>query len=267
MNKNRKSIGIMSVATNIYINYWKDMIVSLDAVIDDSATVVSHIFTDQPEEAKQIGSVLKLVKLKIHEIPPYVWPEATLLRYKVFLSASESMNEDILMHLDADMLVHKNLVPEVLGCCLKNDVTLVSHPGYWRKKFDLSSPSELYSFIRDRPRLKSLIRRSPLGSWENDKRSMAFVPEKHRKNYVCGGTWFGKGPQILDLLHELSDLTDIDISNGITPIWHDESMLNRWASKNTYGIHPPSLCYVDEYKYLESLPRIIQAVTKNDKTR
>ena len=54
MNKAGQSLGVLTVATNIYIKYWEDMILSFDQVIDEKQRVVSHLFTDQPELAKQI---------------------------------------------------------------------------------------------------------------------------------------------------------------------------------------------------------------------
>ena len=267
MNKAGQSIGVLTVATNIYIKYWEDMILSLDQVIDEKQRVVSHLFTDQPELAKQIGFKLRKIHLNIHQVEPYGWPEATLLRYKIFANKSHVLNEDILMHLDADMLVHSDPLPLIITSCLKNDINLVSHPGYWRKDLNILSILEIRDYLRDKPRLISLIRRQPLGAWENNNKSVAYVPKQNRKNYVCGGTWFGNRSEILGLLTKLSDLTDTDISNGIIPTWHDESVLNRWATENSHGLLPPHLSYVDEYEHLKSLARIIQAVTKIDKTR
>jgi len=267
INRESRSVGIMTVATNIYINYWKQMIFSFDKAIDSYQMVVSHLFTDQPELAVRIGSDLKNIKLKVYEVDPYVWPEATMLRYKMFSNQSSFLSEDILMHLDADMYVHSNPVPLILESSSSKDINLVSHPGYWRKSNNGRSFSEVIEILKDTSLLRSSIQKKPRGSWETNPKSMAYVPEENRSHYVCGGTWFGKRDAIIELISNLSVMTDIDISNGVIPIWHDESMLNRWASQNPHGLLPPSLCYVDEYSYLNSIPRIIQAVTKSNKTR
>jgi hypothetical protein len=267
MDKAGQSLGVLTVATNIYIKYWEDMILSFDQVIDEKQRVVSHLFTDQPELAKQIGFKLTKIHLNIHQIESYVWPEATLLRYKIFANKSHFLTEDILMHLDADMLVHSDPLPLIVTSCSKNDINLVSHPGYWRKDFNILSISEIRDYLKDKPRLRSLIRRQPMGAWENNDKSIAYVTKQNRKNYVCGGAWFGNRSEMIDLLTKLSDLTDTDISNGVIPTWHDESVLNRWATENSHGLLPPSLSYVAEYEHLKSLTRIIQAVTKSDKTR
>jgi hypothetical protein len=267
INQNSRSIGVLTVATNIYIDYWKDMIFSFDQAIDNKYEVVSHLFTDQPNQAMRIGSKLKNIKLKVHQVDSYVWPEATLLRYKMFSNQSSLLREDILMHLDADMFVHSNPIPLILESCSISDINLVSHPGYWRKSFNRRSISEVVKDLKDKSRLMGSIQKKPRGSWETNPTSMAYVPEENRSHYVCGGTWFGNRTALLDLISDLAVLTEIDISNGIIPIWHDESMLNRWASLNPHGLLSPSLCYVDEYRHLNSIPRVIQAVTKSNKTR
>ena len=104
-----KSLGVISVATNIYLEYWKAQAKSLAANLDNSLDVTLHIFTDRPEEAEEFGSSLDWVKVVGHKIPAYRWPEATLYRYRIFNAARESLNQDVLMYLDADMLLHKRL--------------------------------------------------------------------------------------------------------------------------------------------------------------
>lgn len=256
----------MSVATNIYIEYWKDMVTSLDMHAPEKYPISAHIFTDQPELAYEIGNTLRNVKVVIHEIPSYGWPEATLLRYRIFSDAAGLLNEEVLMHLDADMLIASDFTKSLCEALQINEIALVAHPGFW-------FPNEVKSLFRLRhPNRHVILRklkeiRGRNGSWEVNQNSSAFVPKENRKQYVCGGTWFGINRSIKLMLRELADQVDDDSRRSVVAVWHDESHLNEWASRNEYILLDPSFCYVKEYAHLGELEPLIVAVTKDAKTR
>jgi hypothetical protein len=102
-----------------------------------------------------------------------------------------------------------------------------------------------------------------LGTWENRKKSSAYVPRRSRKVYVCGGFWLGKKSSFEKLVSKLDAETNIDLANGVVAKWHDESHLNKWASENACTVLEPSFCYDASYIWLKNLPEIIQAVRKN----
>jgi hypothetical protein len=106
-----------------------------------------------------------------------------------------------------------------------------------------------------------------LGSWEEKSESEAFVPRNLRKNYFCGGVWFGKSDSVYKLLKALSNATENDQKRGVIASWHDESHLNHWASENVHGEESPELCFDETYPQLHSLIPSITAVRKTLKTR
>jgi hypothetical protein len=264
--KNTQSIGVMTVATNIYIEYWKDMVTSLDMNVPKDFSISAHIFTDQPELAYEIGKTLINVNVVIHEIPGYRWPEATLLRYKIFADAAGLLIEEILMHLDADMLIASDFTESVCDALQTKDIALVSHPGFW-------FPNDVKSIFRLKHPIRQVILRTfkkirgRNGSWEVNQNSSAFVLKENRKQYVCGGTWFGRNRSIKLMLSELADQVQVDLERSVVAVWHDESHLNAWASRNEYLLLDPSFCFVNEYTHLSNLQPLIVAVTKDAKTR
>ena len=252
-----QSLGILTIATNIYIEYWEEMVLSLEEHLLDGQKCVAHIFTEQTERASNFAQKLSKVSVEIHTIPPYKWPDATIRRYEVFAKYADLIKQDVLMHLDADMLILENVFENIIHFAMESDVVLIAHPGFWNRKFPLLS------------RVKALVFQStPLnGSWETHPESQAFVNPKHRKPYVCGGIWFGKRAAILALINQAAEAVEIDRDNSVMAVWHDESHLNHWASKNHFLMLSPEYCYVREYDHLKDLKPKVLAVTKKIQTR
>lgn len=263
-----RSLGVLTVATNIYINYWHEMAMTFDANCQQSDNVVLHVFTNQLDVVKRVKTELKNVRVVGHEIPDYKWPEATLLRYQIFNEVAEELLEDILMHLDADMLINKSPVETIFENSTTGQVCLVSHPGYWRPKAFISRVNfyrkNLTFLFND---LRMTLKIGGLGSWETDKNSAAYVPRRDRRNYVCGGTWFGERSSFLNMVSELSHNVTADLNRNKVAIWHDESHLNSWSTRNSHFIVNPELCFVPSYPQLQGFTPIITAVDKEISTR
>ena len=261
------TIGILSIATNIYLDYWKNLAQSVDDSFESTEEITLHVFTDQIDKVQTFAINLANVDVVAHEIEALGWPDATLRRYEVFSRFMAEITEPILVYLDADMLVKQDISRHVHNALSISKIALVSHPGYWRK----NKISELSDSLRD-PRsfltaLKTLVVNGKRGSWEDDQLSTAFVPKECRKHYVCGGTWMGYRSEMFQLIQTLKDAVEVDLANGIVAKWHDESHLNRWAASNSFNLLDPSFCFVKEYRHLSSLEAKIVAVTKEVSTR
>jgi hypothetical protein len=251
----------MTVATNKYVEYWKNQARSISDANITGLGITIHVFTDDTKAVESFSKNLS-VRVITHEIPSLGWPDATLLRYKLISQFSETIHEDILMHLDADMLLHRAISAEELVSGMKNGICLVRHPGFYRprgmKLVNLYSQN-IRTASMD---LNLMLKKGGLGSWETRDSSTAFVPRNKRLTYVCGGTWWGYRDKIIELCKELSSRIDSDLSVGETAVWHDESHLNWWASVNGPGLADPSYCYAVGYPQLRDLPIIIEAVHK-----
>lgn len=257
------NIGILSIATNGYLGYWKSMALSLAMNVEQRSTVHLYLFTDEVSEAELFASQLTGLKVTVTEIPSYGWPEATLYRYRIYSDNAEKINARILMHLDADMIVNTDFTAELDNHLRESEIALVSHPGFWR-------PSGIYTLARlylRKPQqlyvdLKLKIFFGGLGSWEKNIDSLAFVPRRERRNYVCGGIWFGLQHRFIELVKELDIQVRDDESRGVLAVWHDESHLNNWASRNSYLCLSPEYCFDGTYPQLWGLSPFITAVDK-----
>ncbi len=257
------SLDIVTIATNQYVDYWIEMVKSADLSLDSSCEIKSFVFTDDKEKCLSVQESLRHIAIEVISIESLKWPDATLLRYKVFHQFSSRFESEYIMHLDADMIVRKDFIIPLRSISNTKDVLLTAHPGYFRPKrlkrvkLYLKNPEIL---IQD---LKATIKIGGVGSWETSKDSSAYVPRNNRNVYVCGGTWLGKSSPIKKLIKELAENVEDDKKNGKMAIWHDESHLNRWAIENDFYLLQPSFCSDPTYKQLEGLPVYIQAVDKS----
>jgi hypothetical protein len=92
------------------------------------------------------------------------------------------------------------------------------------------------------------------GPYENNPKSCLFVdvnyPKKYRY-YFGGGFSGGRSANYLALSKWCSDRIEQDVANGIIPIWHDETALNRYFLDQI-----PSVVLSPEYHYPQgNLPR------------
>ena len=251
------TLGVVTIATNIYIDYWEAMVLSLESKFDENETCVVHVFTDQTEKARKIKRTLKKIRVEIYEIPPYGWPDATIRRYEIFTKFAEAIKEDVIMHLDADMIIVEDIFQDITELVQEKGICLVAHPGFWNNSPTLLN--QVRFFLKNE--------RAGQGSWEYRRNSTAFVQKELRKVYVCGGIWAGKRENFFKLTSELHLAVEADSKNSVMAIWHDESHLNKWASENEFHLLPPSFCFVNEYEHLSSLHPKVIAVTKKEKTR
>jgi histo-blood group ABO system transferase len=229
---------------------------------------VLHVFTDQVERAREVAASLSRAQVDVVPIEPLRWPEATLLRYEVFDAHREGLTEDILIHLDADMLVESIVGPELVPSQWKGGIALVRHPGFRRPRgaarvaFYVRNPRIATSDIRTHRRLGGI------GSWETDPDCRAYVPRAARHVYVCGGTWMGQREALLSLIRELAVRTRADLDEGRVAVWHDESHLNWYASRNDVTILGSEYCFAPGFPNLAGLsPRIIAVDKGDDRTR
>ena len=248
-----KSVGVLMVATNAYLERWKETARDLEAnAFKSISQVVIHLFTNEIESAHIfVAANLKRIKVEVHQIPGWGWPEATLLRYEFFSQNQDRLKEDFLMYLDSDMRVIGDVEMIILKLNKSDGIGVVSHPGFYRprgiERLKLYSSSPIM-VIRD---AKIAIQSSKnLGAWEKNRLSTAFVKKKKRKTYVHGAIWFGYRDEFIGMCESLSARTRRDLEVSFIARWHDESHLNWYISRHPHKIFDNRLSWVEGYRNL-----------------
>lgn len=253
------SLTIFSVATDHYLGYWVNLVRSSRGLIEDNLSVQWILFTNRAGEIPPDIKLGMRDTLLIKSVESLIWPLPTLLRYKFLSSVSDEISGSIVLYLDADMsFVNSVLSSDLTNSIGNNQISLIKHPGYFRPKG--ASRIRLYAFhpifiLKD---IKLKVTNGSLGTWEKNTKSCAYVPRDKRKNYVCGGSWFGKKTAIIKMCKTLSERVEIDLSKGIIAKFHDESHLNWYAVNYNCSIVDPSFCFESKYPQLFGIePKII----------
>jgi|GEM_PF-831831 len=256
-------IGAFTVATGPYLEYWWQQAQDADTRLFSDHALTLVVFTDRPSEASKFARELFRAQVRVVAIPTLSWPMATMARYELISEMNIEDEFDVVLHLDADTRIAQEVGRELEPERWEGGIALVAHPGFFRPAHALLTALRLpRTTVSD---LAGLIRgEAGIGQWERRSKSTAFVPRSRRKQYVCGGVWFGRSPEFFTMTRTLAAHTLTDRRRGITARWHDESHLNWFAAHHKFTLLDSSYCYVHGSKSLSGLvPRII-AVDKGD---
>jgi len=233
-------IGIVSIATNKYLEFYFDFITSFQNNSTKFSEVTFYLFTNRTNDAKKFATNNAFSNIVIIEIPDLGWPDATLLRYKIFAENKDVFTTDILGYVDADMLILRDPLSQFE---LANEfMTFVRHPGYYFEfspkffKYLMLNPKKVLAFAF------SLFSKGGIGSWDTQKFSTAYVQRRKRRHYFCGGVWFSRKPAFVDFCTLLAERTELGLKMNFIPIWHDESYLNWFAVEQMHNELSPLFC-------------------------
>jgi histo-blood group ABO system transferase len=151
------------------------------------------------------------------------WPWMTLGRYHLIQTLKDYPKKDYYFYIDADMLIIDTVGDEILG----NRVAAIH--GKFKKK---------------------------PGNFDRNSNSLAYVSPEITNPYFCGG--FQGGSNYLKDSEELAKRIDIDYSNGIIALWHDESHWNRYCLD-----YPPDVVLSHHYCSQKEKGAKILIVKKN----
>jgi hypothetical protein len=260
-------LTIFTVATGRYLDFWIDLVNSGEEFIGNSVMTHWLVLTDQgekipPEILNRLGSRLSVVPIS-HE----PWPNPTLKRYEYLLFAKDKITSDYIMHLDADMVFVDYVNDlDITKPLAESEIACVSHPGFFRPR-----GSERIKFYGRNPRkfiqdVKLFLKFGGIGTWEKSASSTAFVPRALRRQYVCGGCWFGTKRGILKMAESLQRNIEIDLQSDFIANFHDESHLNAFISDKKNKILTPEFCFDPSYPQLKDISPKLLAVDKNQTT-
>ena len=257
-------LSLVTVATGKYLEYWMDLAGSVSKYTRNDTNLNYHIFTDRIKDAMDFANTSN-ISIIVHEIDSQDWLNGTLMRYRHYRRYFESITGDVILHLDADMLVVNNFIDDLFDTVTNNSekINLVYHPGFWRQnKFYLPYLFNHKIYRSEIIILFKFLLGKSFGSWETRVESTANTPEDLQNAYFCGAVWFGKREIIFKFISEVDDLIIEDQKNGITAVWHDESYLNNWAAHNVHAGITPKYCYLLGKPHLSNLKPLIVAIDK-----
>lgn len=252
----------ISIATGKYTEYLVASIESYRSLRIETPIQWVILTDDVPGMRSKLEDNV-LLQFTFIEIPSLGWPDATLLRYELISSVESTIVGPVIVYLDADMRFVTTPTFLEPNWQASASLTFTLHPGFYVRNL-----RSLLSLTYQSPRtfirfLKVRLSEKGFGTWENRRTSAAFVSKNERKNYVCGGIWFGERDKVLGMCKILSSRTKIDSASGIVARFHDESHLNWFITQiSDLDLLPPENCFAEGYANLKELTVRVIAVEK-----
>ncbi len=191
-----KKIAILYISTGKYITFWDDFYRTMEEFFLPRHKKTYFLFTDSMD----LSVPENVVKI---ETKQEKWPYITLKRYHFFTSISDRLKDfDYIYFLNGN-LIPKVEIDEEIFPTDEQGIMVTLHPGFF-----WNTPNLL--------------------TYERNLKSQSYIPYNEGKYYVAGAFNGGTAPAFLSLSAKIKEMTDIDLKNNVMPVWHDESMLNRY---------------------------------------
>lgn len=205
-------IGLMLIATGRYHEYIQGLISSADNYFLKGFDVTYYLFSETEHNIRSDRPIIKL------PIQHRSFPFASMDRFKHFTKYAEILSkEKYLYYIDVDCLFVDHVSSEILG-----GLVGVTHCGYLNKQ----------------------------GPIENNIQSVFYLDDMQASRYryyFGGGFSGGKSGKYLELAKWCDEMIDKDVNNGIIPIFHDETAINRY-----FLDHEPDTILSPSYHYPQS---------------
>lgn len=189
-SKHGIKIGFVIVATGKYDVYIEPLIRSIETFFLDTNKKFYNIFSDK--DIKLSG-----VDYEIFKVDHRPFPYPTLYRFHFFEQYKDSIIGDQIIYIDADTLITSKIGTEVI-----TPITATQHCGFVNR----------------------------WGSFENRQESKCCVSRAEGRNYYGGGFYSFSRNEFFRLCHFGKETVDWEAARGRTPIWHDESVLNKYLT-------------------------------------
>ena len=194
----KKKIALAFIGTGKYIDFLEDWKNSVDSYFMNDCEKTIFVFSDSDPKDDSVVYT---------KVPEWIWPEASMYRFKMMLKVKEELKKhDYIFYIDSDLFAQQEIHSSEI---IDENTSLVGvhHPGNFVNR-------DWYT-------------------WEDNKNSLAYIPGKlsdygERAVYFQGCFWGGKSEDVLGLCENLDAAIDDDISRGIMAKWIDESHLNKY---------------------------------------
>lgn len=211
-------ISLLIVATEKYIKFLPDLVESARKYFISNQEVIIHIFSNRVKDCELLLSQMPEGKTLFHEVDHKPWPYATLYRFHFFKKYIEEIKGEYVFYIDADTIIKSPITEEILS-----PRTAVQHCGFVNGG----------------------------GSWETRPNSKSYVSPEQKNTYYGGGFWGFGIMNFKTIIDYAIEMIDEDAENGIVPVYHDESVLNKILT-----IIPPMKVLSPSYHWPDKNPRI-----------
>lgn len=187
-------IGILYIGVGRYSCFWPKFFESCERLLVAEAEKHYYVFTDKEQD------IPRHERVSVFHQDDMGWPCNSLLRFKMFCRISQQLEAD-------DYLFFFNSNAQVVRPVGAADI--------------LPGDGEDFSALCLSTDTESM-------GLEYRPESAAYVRRGSAPYYFSGALNGGRCRSYLELVGECNRLVDRDLAAGIMPVWHDESVLNRF---------------------------------------
>jgi hypothetical protein len=219
-----KKVAICLVATGRYAQFIDPLVHSVRQRFLKPHSLHFFLFTDQKAEFETYPH------FSVYEIERRGFPYDSLYRYRFMLLAENELSDyDFMFYMDADYYV-TNAVRDLL---LTDKPILAT-----RHLHMLHVPSGSTPGLKGTPDISG-------------KSTASFSPTETMTAYVCGGFQGGRVAAFLQACRTMNDMIQTDEAHGIMPLWHDESIFNRYIQDHTDDVEYLTTSHVFQEECLD----------------
>lgn len=200
-------IGIMTICTGKYDKFFQKLYDSCENNFLRNHEKVYYVFSDGDIPNKP--NIFRINQSKLG------WPYDTMMRFHMFNSIKdELLKNDYIFFFNANMLVMNEISDSVIPGVDNDYLMGVSHPSFYNIPVDFTT-------------------------YDRNNKCSCFIPYGQGKNYYQGCFNGGRSIEFMEMCDVLSKNIDIDLKNGIIPLWHDESQINwYYKDRNPLTLNP-----------------------------
>lgn len=199
-----KTIGILYVGIGVYIRFWDDFYSTCERFFCPNSKKHYYVVTNSKMEEQENVTTIYQDDLG--------WPGNVVFRYLFFLRIKDMLKGyDYLFFFNGNTRFRETIKEEVF-LPTEEEGGLIALT--WKTG---DENPDTYGFER-RPE------------------SVAYVPYGTKNIYLQSGITGGSPKYYLELLQVCHDMTMVDFNNGIIPVWHDESIYNKYMLDRNYKL-------------------------------
>ncbi len=210
-------IGILYICTGRYEIFWDGFYESAEKYLMPDKEKHYFVFTD----SDKINNHINVTKIPV-ENPG--WPHVALKRFHYFADNKSLFGEcDYLFFYNANYTFIK--------------------PIYFSELCPTADENHLVG-----QQMPAIYHRRPI-DFPNERRqiSTAYIPLNSELVYFGSGHIGGRTKEFLEMSDVIKNNVDIDYSNNIIAIWHDESHVNKYFLSHKPKVLHPGYCYPQDW--------------------
>lgn len=210
--KTQSKIAILYICTGKYHIFWDRFYASAQKKLFPHSKKHFYVFSDATREQLVRDDMTYIYQPKLG------WPNDTLKRFHMFSRILKDLQAyDFIFFFNSNIIFLDEISESILPT-EEEGLLVVQHPGFFDKvNTDFS--------------------------YDRNPKSMAFIPYGRGETYVCGGINRGTAQSYIKMILKLKQSVDIDTSNRVTALWHDESHINKYIIYNNYKLLSPEYAY------------------------